>query len=306
MMAHALSDRSDSFSKGRLRTVSVFAAASLAAVVAGAATLAATGVPVGSWSRNPIAWLVGLVLAAGLMLFRISPPLVRVVLGVALLGIGGTFVAPAQEGVHRWIDLGPLHINAGALLLPPAVVALAFCGISSRTGLVFSAAIAAFLVLQPDASQATSFLVAVIILLTGSTAPRPRRLSAIAAALLIAAIAWSRPDPLQPVPQVEGIFPLAAGVSALLAAAAGLALAAASLAPLAIHATTRGMRRTAALALTGYFVSAAICPAFGAFPVPLVGLGMSFPLGYWLGIALLCTNEGPAQNQVSAGAISRL
>jgi hypothetical protein len=38
----------------------------------------------------------------------------------------------------------------------------------------------------------------------------------------------------------------------------------------------------------GYFISVGICPNFGAFPVPLIGLGMSFPVGYWLGIALLC------------------
>ncbi|MFC3307617.1 hypothetical protein [Blastomonas aquatica] len=30
-------------------------------------------------------------------------------------------------------------------------------------------------------------------------------------------------------------------------------------------------------------------PVFGWFPVPLVGAGMSFPLGLWLGAALLAT-----------------
>jgi hypothetical protein len=31
--------------------------------------------------------------------------------------------------------------------------------------------------------------------------------------------------------------------------------------------------------------------SFRAFPVPLVGVGMSFPVGYWLGIALLFGKE---------------
>ncbi|MCA1600948.1 MAG: hypothetical protein LC776_04665 [Acidobacteria bacterium] len=279
-----------SSNSGRRRAFVVFAVASLIAIASGAATLAATGLPPGSWIRNPIAWLLGLVLATGLMLLRGSLPLSRVILGVAFVAVAGTFLAPAQNGVHRWIDVGPLHVNVAALLLPPAAVALAFCGIWSRTGLTFVAAMAALLVLQPDASQATSFLVAVIILLAGSTAPRARRLTAMAAAVLVAAIAWSRPDPLQPVAEVEGIFPLAFAVSPLLAATAALALTAVSFAPLCIRNAAGAPHRIAALALSGYFISAAVCPALGAFPVPLVGLGMSFPVGYWLGLALLCAN----------------
>jgi hypothetical protein len=285
-----------SSSKGRRRTVAVFAAASLAAVASGAATLAATGHPFGLWVRNPIAWLVGLALGTGWMLLRISLPLARVILGVAFAAVASTFLAPAQDGVHRWIDVRAFHINVAALLLPAAVVALGFSGIWSRTGLTCVAAIAVLLVLQPDASQATSFLVAVIILLGGSTAARAGRITAIAAAVLVAAIAWSRPDPLQPVAEVEGIFVLAEAVSPVLAAVAALALAATFLAPLCIGNTGGGAHGNAALALTGYFASAAICPIFGAFPVPLVGLGMSFPLGYWLGIALLCANRSSMPN----------
>jgi hypothetical protein len=270
----------------------IFAVASLIAVALGAAILAATGLPPGTWIRNPIAWLVGLGLATGLMFLRGSLPLARVILVLAFVGVAGTFLAKAQSEVHRWIDLGPLHINVAGLFLPPAVVALAFCGIWSRIGFAFVVAMAGLLVLQPDASQATSFLVAVIILLAGSAASSARRLATIAAALLVAAISWFRPDPLHPVAEVEGIFKLAFAISPLLAAAAALALTAASLAPLCIRDGVGTAHRIAALALSGYFICAGVCPLFGAFPVPLVGLGMSFPLGYWLGMALLC-GKGP-------------
>ena len=91
-------------------------------------------------------------------------------------------------------------------------------------------------------------------------------------------------------------MPLVFAVSPVLAAAAALALAAASFAPLGMRNAAGAAHRIAALALTGYFISAAVCPAFGAFPVPLVGLGMSFPVGYWLGIALLCANGSSIQN----------
>jgi cell division protein FtsW (lipid II flippase) len=279
---------------GRRRALLIFATASLAAVLSGSATLAASGVSFGFWSRNPIAWLIGLVLAMSLMRLRSSLALSRVILVLALVAVAGTFVAPAQHGVHRWIDVGPLHVNVAALFLSSAIVALAFCGIWSRTGLAFVAAMAALLVLQPDASQATSFLVAVIILMACSPATRARRVSAIAAAVVLVAVSWMRPDPLQPVAEVEGIFRLAFGVSPVLAAAAALALTATSVAPLGI----RSAARAAQLALTGYFICAAIFPALGAFPVPLVGLGMSFPVGYWLGIALLC--EGRSDPRHSA------
>jgi hypothetical protein len=272
---------------GRSRVFVVYAVASLIAIALGAVTLAATGHASGSWLRNPVAWLVGLVLALGLTRVRNLLPVSRAILSAAFVAVAATFLAPSQSGVHRWIDAGPLHLNVAALLLPAAIVALAFCGIWSRTGLPFVAATAALLVVQPDASQATSFLLAVIILFAGSTAPRARRIIGIAAAVLVAAISWSRPDPLQPIPEVEGIFRLSLSVSPVLALAAAIALAGTSLAPLYIRNTVDASRRVAALALTGYFISAAICPAFGAFPVPLVGLGMSFPVGYWLGMALL-------------------
>ncbi|MFL6521440.1 MAG: hypothetical protein ACJ8NS_14560 [Chthoniobacterales bacterium] len=283
---------------GRGRTFVIFAVASLIAVALGAATLAATGHASGSWLRNPVAWLVGLVLALGLTRVRNVSPVSRVILGVAFVAVAATFLAPSQSGVHRWIDAGPLHINIASLLLPAAIVALAFCGIWSRTGLAFVAAIAALLVLQPDASQATSFLVAVIILFAGSTASRARRIIAVAIAVLVAVISWSRPDPLQPVPEVEGIFRLALSVSPVLALAAAIALAATSFSPLCLRNTFDSSRGIAALALTGYFISAALCPAFGAFPVPLVGLGMSFPVGSWLGVALLCANRGEPRDEL--------
>jgi hypothetical protein len=275
----------------------VFAVASLIAVASGAATLAATGLPSGSWLRNPISWLVGLVLGTGLMFLRSSLPLAKVILALALLAVAGSFLAPAQSEVHRWIDLGPLHVNVAALLLPAAVVALARCGITSSIGLTFAAAMAALLVLQPDASQATSFLVAVITLAGLSAPPRWRLLILIGAALFLA-ISWVRPDPLKPVAEVEGIFPLAYEVSPLLAAVAGVALAAASLAPLFLCRNASASHHPAALALMGYFISAAICPALGAFPVPLVGLGMSFPVGYWLGIAMLGAKGRPVKGGV--------
>jgi cell division protein FtsW (lipid II flippase) len=283
---------------GRSQVLWVFTVASLAAVLSGSAALAASKVPVGSWCRNPVAWLIGAVVGLGLMRARRLLPVAKVILAVALFSVAGTFLAPAQAGVHRWIDMGPLHVNVAALVLPPGIIGLAFCGIWTLAGLAFVLAMAALLILQPDASQATSFLVAVVVLFARSTGGRQvARLTAMAAVILVAAFAWTRPDPLLPVAEVEGVFSLAFAVSRALGAVAALALAAASFAPFAIRAAAGAAHRTAAVALTGYFVTAAICPAIGAFPVPLVGLGMSFPVGYWLGLALLLA-KGPLPHGV--------
>lgn len=51
------------------------------------------------------------------------------------------------------------------------------------------------------------------------------------------------------------------------------------------------VRNRSALALSAYFALLSLAPIFGHFPVPLVGLGLSFPIGWWLGFALLTRQE---------------
>lgn len=275
------------------RTMLLFAVFSLAAVAAGCVAMAQSGVPAGSWLRNLIAWLVGGLLASGL--FVIKRPQATPARVLSLLAVGGlaaTLLFPDQDGVHRWIDIGPLHVNAAALLLPAAVTALALIGIESKVGLAAAIAIAALLLVQPDASQMTGFALATAILFFRSPT-RSVRAAGVAAATVLAAAAWLRPDPLQPVAEVEGIFALCFGVSPLLALAAGAALVLASLAPLSARRPDLPAVDGAALALAGYFAGVAVAPVFGWFPVPLAGLGMSFPVGYWLGVGLLCAAARP-------------
>ena len=195
--------------------------------------------------------------------------------------------APAVEGVHRWLDIGPLHINAAALFLPALIVALATVRIAKPMGLVISLVTATILLAQPDASQLTAFAIAASILVARSTIARRWKAFALLIAAVFAVCGWRRPDTLQPVAEVEQIFAMCVAVSPILAFIAGLALAAAALAPLARSSPTGHPARDAAVALSAYFVTVSIVPFFGWFPVPLVGLGMSFPVGWWLGMGLL-------------------
>jgi hypothetical protein len=112
-----------------------------------------------------------------------------------------------------------------------------------------------------------------------------------------AVMAWLRPDPLAPVAEVEGIVGLAYALSPPIAVAAVVALGGAALAPM-MTATRpeRPAARTAALALGAYSVFSALAPLFGAFPVPLVGVGVSPVVGFWMGAGLLAatTSRGNA------------
>ena len=286
------------------RTLLLFAVASLAAVAAGAGTLAVAGLPSGSWLRNPIAWGVGALLGGCVFVGGRSSWVRSAALLIAPVGLAATLLAKPVEGVHRWIDLGPLHVNVAAVLLPAAIVAAGLLGITSRLALVAMPAVAILLLFQPDASQAIGFAVAGGLLLVHSRAPAAIRASLGAAFVAGALLTCLRANPLQPVREVEEIFGLAREVAPALAALGALALAATAAVPLWL---ARGRHTDdAAIALCGYFIVTELAPFVGAYPVPLVGLGMSFPIGWWLGVALLCANAGalraaenvaPAMNQ---------
>lgn len=249
--------------------------------------MASSGVAPSSWLRSLVAWAVGAGCAA-VLAWRAEPRRASVaVVVVAPAMLIATLFAPAVDGVHRWLDVGPLHINVAALVLPALIVALAATRVWSPIGVVVTVVTASVLLAQPDASQLTSFAAAVSVLLLRSGLMPLRMAFAILAALLFAVAGWLRPDPLEPVAEVEQIFTLSFAVSPFLAVVAGVALAAAVLTPLWSSASSGDRARGGAVALCAYFVAVSVCPFFGWFPVPLVGLGMSFPIGWWLGMGLL-------------------
>lgn len=279
-----------------LAALGVFGLSSAFTVALGALGLALHGAPTGTWSRNPAAWLAGMTVGGVLTLASRRQAMSAAVIVVAIAALGGTLFAADQSGVHRWIDVGPLHVNIAALLLPPAIVALATLGLQPVPVLAIIAAIGALLLAQPDASQATAFLLAAAVIFGGS-GPKPALLaSGLLGMTALGVITWLRFDPLQPVPEVEGIFALLGSLHWALAAAASFALAATSLVPLRRRRSGDPGLRSAAFALTAYFAATAMTPLLGAYPVPLVGLGMSFPVGYWLGMALLAA-DGPCNEK---------
>jgi hypothetical protein len=266
------------------RAIAVFGVASLAAVAGGCAAMAQSGVAPSSWLRSVVAWAVGGAFAA--LIARYADPRRASVVAVILatFALLATLFDAGVDGVHRWLDLGPLHVNAAALVLPALIVALASVRIQTWARMVVTLITAAVLLAQPDASQLTAFAAAASILFTRSGAASGWKAFALLVALVVVIAGWMRPDPVQPVAEVEQIFAMCVAVSPILALIAGLALTAATAAPLMLSSATT---RDAGFALSAYFVAVSIAPFCGWFPVPLVGLGMSFPLGWWLGMGLL-------------------
>jgi cell division protein FtsW (lipid II flippase) len=271
-----------------VRLMAVFGLASLAAVGLGAAVCALSGVSAASWGRNLAAWLVGAVIAAALAAAGrrvVSPEAALTVAGLAVTGLAASFFNPAQEGVHRWIDAGPLHVNIAMVVLPSLSVVLAA---AEDRRAIWGAAVAALILLvaQPDASQTTT-LAAVLILVAAFSAPgRGVKAALILFAGVAAAAAWMRPDPLQPVAEVEEIVGLAFQVSPLIGSLALILLAAFAAVPATLTRPDARLKLAGA-ALSLCLAAWAVTPLFGAFPVPLVGVGMSPILGAWLGVGLL-------------------
>ena len=113
-----------------------------------------------------------------------------------------------------------------------------------------------------------------------------------------------RPDPLNPVPEVEGILQLAFAVSPALAGGGLISLLAFSASPAWMMWGNPKSRLTGE-ALSLYLFVAAVMSFMGAYPVPLVGVGVSSVLGSWLAIgALLAASSLPQKDIARQRAIT--
>ncbi|EEF25601.1 conserved hypothetical protein, partial [Ricinus communis] len=216
-------------------------------VLAGTMAIIATGAGASLWLRNPVMWGATVALCAGLRRFRMPPPwLLAVMIAALALSI---LVGPNQSGVHRWLAVGHVQLNIAALIMPSAIVLMARGRrMNGQPGYALAAlGMAAMLAWQPDMSQLTALIAAAVMWAVAQR--RSRALAWIApAALLALLICANRPDPLDAVPHVEGIFRLAAEVSPILAWCGAACLLLTSLSPLAVANDVN--KRPAAVALS--------------------------------------------------------
>lgn len=270
------------------RLLAGYAALSLVGIACGELAMVIAGSPAMRWIPNLAAWLIGGVAAIAILRTRPGPRSWLAIAGIGTLALAGTLVGSGQMGVHRWIAIGPLFMNIAALVLPAVVVALARLGPTHRASPILATVMVAILALQPDASQAIALALACLAWLL--PARTPSGWATVASIAGLAGFALVQPDPLLPVPEVEQILSLVNNVHVTLTAAACMVLI---WMPQIVRQFRPGDR--AALALAIYMAAVIVAPMFGWFPVPIVGAGMSFPLGFWLGIALLAVGDRAAR-----------
>lgn len=269
--------------------------APLPALVVGVLVMQRIGVSPLIWGQQLAAGLTLTLLCAALSVAprraaRFRPWACAIVGSAALILLAATLLHSGVDGVRRWVSLGPLQLHAAFVALPILIIVLGrmVTGDVNRTAswIVPCAAVAAagVLVLQPDASQAFAFSVAVGLVLLSRRRPPWMDWAAVAVVTGCALLALSRPDPLDAVPHVEDIAGLAASMGVAWLFPTVLALVLLPI-PFIAEAARHRDRRHESLALAGYFGVVCIAPFAGPFPVPVMGFGLSPILGYFAALA---------------------
>jgi cell division protein FtsW (lipid II flippase) len=214
----------------------------------------------------------------------------------ALALLAATLFGEGLLGVRRWVTFGPVRLHASSIACPVLLAAAAALLSRARR---FSAAVAiataqVIHALQPDAGQSTALAAGVLTGLALWPAPLRLRAAGMGAVAVSIVPAWMRPDPLPPVPEVEGIVRLAwdLGRPAQVLSVVLVALLPASLAVAARGVKTTpsstlerrrrldgAVARATCATLASYIAGTVLVPMLGNFPVPVLGFGVSSVLG---------------------------
>lgn len=265
--------------------------APLPATAVGAAVASQHGIAISAFVPNVIALVLGAI--GAIALISSKPERVRSAARwlpfVSFFVIAATLVTPGLDGIHRWLSLGPLRVNASATLLPWLVLGMISPEPRARTRAVgLACGVQLVHLAQPDAAQATVLAAGALPLLCGGEVVE-RRVGVPVGALLLglAAITWTRPDSLPAVDHVERILVLAGESGTWWSAAAGMATLG-LLAPMMI-----AMRKPDAVTMQlGAGLTLYVCVAigvtfFGNHPVPVFGAGAGPVLGWYAMITLV-------------------
>jgi len=264
------------------RDLLLLACGILPSLVMGVQWMLQSGIPAAVYVQNIVAAIVGAIIAVYGKSRRVSPARGLVVTMCALVLLLGTFVAGGVQGVHRWIRIGPLAIHVASLVIPLVLIELDRILRDARLavafGVMFTTATA--LAMQPDASQATAFAGAGVVLLTLHVRRKPVAVAGIIALAVVAGLAFWRIDPLAPVAHVEEIAALIGEQGAPWKVAVVVAQA---LLLLPFIVPTTNASKSPRLAIAVYLALIVLAPYWGHFPVPVLGYGVSAIIGYFIG-----------------------
>ncbi len=256
-----------------------------AAVLAGIANMALRGAPASYSAVNATALVIALVIAALLPVPQRHRTVSAALLAGLILLTLPSMLGPSDEGITRWLRLGPIQLHAGMLVVPALLILAIRKGGAATLTLAAAALIMAF---QPDAGTTSALALAAIV----AALEKRDRWSAVAAlgCLAAACAAAMQPDPLRGVPFVEHVLRDAWAAAPLLALALTLMTSAAIGIPLWLHRSTQ-KGRSEAIAFAAFFLGLIIAAQLKEYPVPLIGYGAAAIIGYGTGMAMLLKHD---------------
>lgn len=208
-----------------------------------------------------------------------------------------TFLDSGIEGVHRWLTLGPISINISNVFLP--LLLILFSTLLSKNqwwqSYIIVLTTSLLLVLQPDASTVTAFVISTLVLFIWSTNQYSIRFAMLLIPLTFAIISWIFIDNLAPVPYVEDILFMAKDLGFLWFIIALISLIILIL-PFLFFPPKK--QKIISISLGIYFLTLLITTFFGHFPVILMGYGISPIIGYFISIYWLMRSKQEEQAKV--------
>lgn len=231
--------------------------------------------------------------AGQFLLIRLKPQtLALTLISLTLIGLAIPLLGNALTP-ERWLKIGPLNLYLAPLLLPAFLAAGAHYASQGPkpllTILIASLGAGLILALQPDASQLLALFAGVTVLCWQLQTAIGQRAGTLIGLFLLTVWAFLQPDPLQPLPYVEGVFALALSQS-LLSGLLVIISAGVWLAGLVWAAR----QNTWLNILAAYYFVLFGCSIAGLTPAPLLGYGAGPILGY--GLLAACSGSMQARH----------
>lgn len=207
----------------------------------------------------------------------------KFILPFAIFLLSLTFLNPDMEGVHRWISIGFIKINAAMIAIPLTLIEL-WKALKTKS-LFFCSLIAIGIIMilffQPDASQLTGFAIPMMIMLCQKAKSRSKSLLIIIVFSLFVILSWMCLDKLPPVSHVERIIYMVAEMGFI-----WLILGVISLLILPLPFILFPPKNSESISkyIGFYYIIIILSTFFGSFPVPLMGYGISPIIGFYISL----------------------
>ncbi len=264
------------------------------AISIGTLTMILYGVTSNIWLQNILIWIITSLLGCVFIAKRNKSYLSKnnflfhifmAIFIILLLMV--PFLFNGLNGVHRWVAFGPIRFYIASIFLPLLIISLWNLLLTQRIYFVLALTSIALLILlfHPDASQASAFAIATVVILCGKIPNKLLKIFYLVFIAIAIILAWIFLDSLTPVPYVEQIVFLVAdrGSVWLISGVLSLILL---LLPFFLF-----NKNTLSISLGVYFVVTILATFIGNFPVPVMGYGTSPIIGYSIAVTLLTIKQ---------------